>query len=47
LAQKTEAERAAKRALHEVGVVKKREIIAKSIAIKSERQVSFLRKKRS
>lgn len=39
LAQKTRAEREAKRALHEAGVAKKKEIIANAVAIKSERQV--------
>ncbi|CAF0901189.1 unnamed protein product [Adineta ricciae] len=38
LAQRNQAEREAKRALHEAGVAKKKEIIAHSIAIKSERQ---------
>ncbi|CAF1068581.1 unnamed protein product [Adineta steineri] len=38
LAQKTQAEREAQRVLHEAGVAKKKEIISKSIAIKSERQ---------
>jgi len=40
LAQKNHAEREAKRGLHEAGVAKKKEIIAGSIAIKSERQVN-------
>ncbi len=42
LAQKTQAERDAKRVLHEAGVAKKKEIIAKSIAIKSEQQVNLI-----
>ena len=42
LAQKNQAEREAKRALHEAGVAKKKEIIAHSIAIKSERQVDSI-----
>ena len=40
LAQKTQAERDAKRALHEAGVAKKKEIMAHSMAIQSERQVN-------
>ncbi len=40
MAQKTQTEREARRTLHEAGVAKKKEIIAKSIAIKSERQVT-------
>ncbi len=43
MAQKTQAEREAKRQLHEAGVAKKKEIISKSIAIKSERQVNLMR----
>ena len=39
LAQKGRAEREAKRALHEAGVAKKKEIITRSVVIKSERQV--------
>ena len=39
LAQKTQAEREAKRLLHEAGVAKKNEIIAQSANIRSERQV--------
>lgn len=39
MAQKTQAERDAKRALHEAGVAKKKDIIAKSIAIAAERKV--------
>jgi hypothetical protein len=42
LAQKTQAEREAQRVLHEAGVAKKKEIIAKSIAIKSEQQVNLI-----
>ncbi len=42
MAQKTQAERDAKRVLHEAGVAKKKEIIAKSIAIKSEQQVNLI-----
>lgn len=38
LAQKGRAEREAKRALHEAGVTKKKEIMAQSIVIKAERQ---------
>jgi hypothetical protein len=40
LAQKTRAEREAKRALHAAGVAKKKEIISNSVAIKSDRQVN-------
>lgn len=40
LAQKVQAERAEKQALHEAGVKKKKEIIAKSAADKAERQVN-------
>ncbi len=43
LAQKTQAERDAKRSLHAAGVAKKKEIIEKSIAIKDERQVKLIR----
>lgn len=39
LAQKTQAERDAKQTLHKAGVEKKQEIIAQSMAIRSERQV--------
>lgn len=42
LAQKTHAEREAKRVLHEAGVAKKKEIIAHSVNIQSERQVRSL-----
>jgi hypothetical protein len=44
LAQKSLAERVAKRALHQAGVAKKKEIIAKSAVIKSDRQVNFKKK---
>lgn len=40
LAQKTQAEREAKRALHEAGVNKKKEIMEKSVVLKAERQVT-------
>ena len=46
LAQKTNAEREAKRLLHEAGVAKKKEIIEKSVAIKSDRQVNLNTNKR-
>jgi hypothetical protein len=46
LAQKTQVEREANRALHEAGVAKKKEIIARSIAIKSEREVSLIKKQK-
>jgi hypothetical protein len=46
LAQKTNAEREAKRLLHEAGVTKKKEIIEKSVAIKSDRQVNSNTNKR-
>jgi hypothetical protein len=46
LAQKTNAEREAKRLLHEAGVAKKKEIIEKSVAIKSDRQVNSNMNKR-
>jgi hypothetical protein len=39
LAQKTQAEREARRALHEAGVAKKKEIIANLVVIKSDRRV--------
>ena len=39
LAQKTQAEREAKRALHEAGVNKKKEIMARSVVLQTERQV--------
>jgi hypothetical protein len=39
LAQKTRAEREAKQALHEAGVAKKKEIIARSVVIKVDREV--------
>lgn len=41
LAQKTRAEREAKRILHETGVAKKKEIITNAAAIKQERQVEI------
>lgn len=41
LAQRGRAEREAKRALHEAGVAKKKEIVTRSIVIKSERQVKY------
>jgi len=41
LAQKTQAEREAKRALHEAGVNKKKEIMAKSVVLKAERQTKL------
>ena len=41
LAQKTLAEREAKRALHAAGVAKKKEIITNSIVLKTDRQVNF------
>ncbi len=44
MAQKTQAEREAKRILHEAGVAKKKEIIARSVTIKSEHQVNSIRK---
>jgi hypothetical protein len=44
LAQKTRAEREAKRALHAAGVAKKKEIIAKSVVMISDRQVNFFKK---
>ena len=47
MAQKTQVEREAKRVLHEAGVAKKNEIIAKSIAIKSERQVILIIKRKT
>ncbi len=43
MAQKTQAEREARQALHEAGVAKKKEIIEKSALIKSDRQVNLIK----
>ena len=39
LAQKTRAEREAKRALHEAGVAKKKEIVSNAVTMQAERKV--------
>ena len=41
LHQKTNAEREARRALHEAGVAKKKAIIAQSAAFRTEQQVNW------